>query len=819
MADEVRSVLKKKILGNRYIKKIRSYAGRKARENARVRYRKLWEDLPIDENCVLIESQQGRTANGNMFYIVEELRRNPAFNKLNIWFVVKSSSLEAAEALFDSHGIDRVNFVVIDSDEYVALLASAKFLITDTAFPIYYMPKDGQVVWNTWHGTPLKNMGKYDENDLHKLGNVQKNLFSATYLTFANEHSYRHMVDSYMLEGICEADVLFAGYPRNGVFFDEKRLEAVRKELSAGGQRRLYAYMPTWRPLRKGVKGRFRGIDLMHHLLLLDDALNADEVMYVSVHPLERKFVSFDCLKHIEEFPAQFETYEVLGACDVLVTDYSSVFFDFAVTRKKIVQFLYDRFSYEKHRGLALPIEQLPFPKVDTIPDLITELRAPKNYDDKEFVEEYCKFDGDNVTRKLCETVFLGTGNGFGHVKMQPSAKEKVLIYPGNLAGNGITTSLTSLLKRVDTKEKNYFLTFPASRVEKTKDYLKTLPEGVSYIPYLGKGTFTLKEDIAQRLFARKILSASSYSKVFSRFFENERKRIYGDLSFQTVIQFNGYDDGEILMFEKFPARRIIFAHNDMKLEEEVRGIARHDVLAYAYQGYDKVAVVSEGIVPQIKEIAGEGAEIRVVPNTFDHGLVRAKGALNIEFDDSTQSNVSQSRLERFYEEGDVIVSVGRFSPEKQHKMLIDAFNKVWLDGNESSHLVIVGGVSRGTLYEDTCEYVSTLPCRDNVALILNMSNPFPVVRKSCGFILPSKYEGFGLVLLEADALGKPVVSTDLAASRTFIRQHGGSLVENSSKGIEEGVRLLLEGEAPLMNVDYDEYDKETLDAFFDLWK
>ncbi|WP_304425661.1 glycosyltransferase [uncultured Adlercreutzia sp.] len=781
-----------------------------------VRYRQLWRDLPIDENCVLIESQQGRTANGSMFYVAEELRKDPRYRDLNVWFVVKETTRESAETLFGAHNIEGINFVEINSDRYAELLASAKFLVTDTTFPTYYMRKEGQVIWNTWHGTPLKSMGRFDEEDLHKLGNVQKNLAMADYLTFANEHSYKHMVDAYMIEGMCEAEVLFAGYPRNSVFFDEDRLRSVREALLAGEDKRLYAYMPTWRPTRKGVPGRFRGIDIMHHLLLIDDQLADDEVMYVSIHPMERKFVSFDCLSHIKEFPEEFETYEVLGACDVLATDYSSVMFDFASTRKKIVQFLYDRVSYERHRGMVLSVDDLPFPKVDTVDALIAELRSPKDYDDEAFVQEFCKYDRGDVTEALCEAVFLGDNRRVEHDKMELSSKERVLIYAGNLAANGITRSLTSLLQRVDTQAKDYYLTFTVKSVEETKDYLKTLPEGVKYIPCLDKTYLTVPEKAAQLLFKHRKLSAAAFNDAFSEVFEVDRRRLYGNLDFHTVIQFNGYDNKEILMYEKFPAKRIIFAHSDTKQEAALKGNSRLDVLKIAYQNYDHVAVVSEGIVPSIKEISEGGGDIRVVPNLFDHERVEALGDEPIAFDSTTRSNVPLSRLKGFFEEGRVVVSVGRFSPEKQHKLLIDAFNEVW-QADKTAHLVIIGGVSRGPLYDETCEYARSLPCRDNVALILSMSNPFAVVKASDGFILSSAYEGFGLVLLEADVLGKPVVSTDIAGPAEFVRQHGGTLVENSKEGLEKGLRLLLSGEAPRMDVDYDAYNDEALQAFLDI--
>lgn len=137
-------------------------------------YRSLREKTPLNENYVLLESQQGRTANGNLFYIAEELCSNPEYDDLRVFFVAKEGNIDEMRSLFGSHGITGLRFVVISSAEYIALLATAKYLVTDTSFPTYYIKRQGQVVWNTWHGTPLKAMGKKDAQALHDLGNVQK---------------------------------------------------------------------------------------------------------------------------------------------------------------------------------------------------------------------------------------------------------------------------------------------------------------------------------------------------------------------------------------------------------------------------------------------------------------------------------------------------------------------------------------------------------------------------------------------------------------------------------------------------------------------
>lgn len=163
-------------------------------------------------------------------------------------------------------------------------------------------------------------------------------------------------------------------------------------------------------------------------------------------------------------------------------------------------------------------------------------------------------------------------------------------------------------------------------------------------------------------------------------------------------------------------------------------------------------------------------------------------------------------------------INVGRYSPEKGHDRLIDAFYKLWQKDN-SIYLIIMGGNSRAKKYEELIEKVNEMGLSENVILLLSVSNPYPIIKACDGFILSSLYEGFGLVLAEANILGLPIVSTDITGPRTFMNKYGGTLIEDSEDGVYKGLEMLYNNEIKPINVDYEAYNQECVAEFEKLFE
>ena len=526
------------------------------RRAARVRevvtdYRRMLEDCTLDERLVLLDARNGRAFLGNMFYIAKELVENERYADFRIWASAGRDSYAQTKRFLREAGLGRVQLALVNSKRYFKLLATAKFLITDVCFSANWTRRAGQVVWNTWHGTPVKCMGRHMHEEVCTLSTPQKHLLAADYLGFPNYYSAEHMLKDYMIDELFEGTLLFSGYPRNSALFDKERGDELRARLGIAGKR-AYAYLPTYRALdtRNAPPTSFQEV-----LENFDALLTDDEVMFAKLHPLCADSVDLATLKHVCPVPANCELYAFLNICDGLITDYSSVLFDFAATRRPVVLYIFDREDYLESRGLYFSFGELPFSQVGTAGEALETLRASVsavcgcpggcvdgidgdadeaaeegagakgNADaaaetqasvaDEAFTEMFCPWEGPHAAADLCARVFLGQGSdriierdcggqasalqemcrfapddGRAHV-----GRERLLVYVDErfFDDGGFRTWILDGLCRVDFEKTAVYLSFEPSPSVKSvaSEVLLRLPEEICYFPLVGTYIYT----------------------------------------------------------------------------------------------------------------------------------------------------------------------------------------------------------------------------------------------------------------------------------------------------------------------------------------
>lgn len=775
-------------------------------------YSYCYYNAKINKKLILIESKNGSDLAGNMFHILLELTK-PEYEDYNVCLSVLESKRESIQNQLNKYGIRNVTLIRTNSYNYYKYLATAKYLFTDTSFNRTYVKKEGQIITNTWHGTPLKKMGRDVEDRAYAMGNVQRNLLISDYLIYPNDYMKEKMVDAYMLKGLYDGTILCEGYPRNSVFFHKEIGQDIKKELGLE-EKQVFIYMPTWRGTVNKKNTEHLLAVTEYQLRPLDKKLNDNQVLYVKLHPFVSKDVDYSKYKHIKPYPDQYDAYEFMNMCDCLITDYSSVFYDFANTKKKVILFAYDETEYIGERGLYVSLDSLPFPVVKSVKDLVRELNSPKNYDDTQFLKECCTYDAPGAAERICKHV-IKEEKVCKEEKLSKNGKDTVLMFGSALAKNGLTTSLLNLFNNIDLKKRNYFVTFNEQALRKTPLRATQIPEDVGIYPMSSSESFTILEAIAYTLYFKLDKENGFTKKYLDRLYKREWKKQFGDVHFDHAIQFAGYEKKVINLFQRFEGPKSIYVHNDMVAEMKTRANQHYLTLKNAYREYDNVAVVTRDIMPPTLEISGREDNIVVVNNCHAHKEIIRKAEEPLTFDADTKCNITQQELEEILaSDKKKFITIGRFSPEKGHMMLMKAFEK-FNAKYKDVYLIIIGG--HGVLYNQTLEYANNSEA--NIIVIKSMKNPMPILKQCDFFMLSSYYEGLGLTLLEADALGIPTMSTDIPGPQGFVRDHGGYLVETSEKGLKNGMIAFMKGEVKAMNVDYDQYNREAVEHFDSLFE
>lgn len=767
-------------------------------------YHSFFARAKIQENVILLESRGGLSVEGNILRILIVLQEKPYCDFQKI-LVYKKGHKEKIQKRLQTYHITGIKLVRYASVEYYYTLSIAKYLVNDTTFPGRFVKKEGQVYLNTWHGTPLKRMGCDNVDEVCTMGNVQRNLIQSDYVLFPNEYMKERMCSAYLLDNLAEGVMLLEGYPRNTVFFEEQQAEHLREKLGYIGKQ-IMVYMPTFR----GKVDRIpvgQQIEQTNKILQeIDSCLTENQILIVNFHPFLRDHVKISEYKHIILAPEQYDIYDVLNMADVLITDYSSVFYDYGIKDKKIILFTYDESAYCSSRGIYEELGRYPFPKVTNVEELIREIKNSTIAPREEFRKRYDSYENPEAAERICRHVFLSekvckeqrfTGNG----------KQNVLIYAGDLNKNGITTAFRSLMAGLDKERFNYYVAFRKSVLEAFPERLANIPDGCGVIPMATDIETDMLTLVMHMLYFRFHVSWKCIQKRLDRQYLREWRKHFGRIAFRHVIQYNGYERYVIALFQRYPGKRTIWVHNDMEQEIRSRGIQNRLQLHDAYNAYDHVVVVSEDIAEATIGISGRRDNVQVIGNCHQYEEVKAKAMLPIQFQEDTCCNITEEQVRQVVESScKKFINIGRFSVEKGHKRLIAAFTQYW-QNNQDTYLIIIGGA--GTLYEQTVQWAKESTAGSHIIVIKSLQNPMPILRRCQLFILSSLYEGLGLVLLEADTLGVPVASCDITGPRGLMKQNGGTLVEDSEAGILHAMEMYDAGKIPCMNIDYQKMNVE----------
>ncbi len=327
----------------------------------------------------------------------------------------------------------RAVIVVYESPDHYRALAKAGLWITNSMLPDHVHPREGQLYVQLWHGTPLKRLGNdilvdqnpiYTRDAVHERYRLEGERLSL--MIAPCEFAADAFRSAFALRDLGKAGVVHVtGYPRNDALSTADadrvaadRVAAVRARLKIPEGKRVILYAPTWRDDdHVGARLVNRSpvdFDLLH------EELGDEFVMVYRTHYLTTALVDLERHKgFLINASTVNDINDLYLVSDMLVTDYSSVFFDYAVLMRPTVFFMYDLEHYaEEIRGFYLSLDELPGPIVRTEHELVAAVReatSPLREGDellRAFRSRYAPLDDGHAAERVISLVADAAAGG-----------------------------------------------------------------------------------------------------------------------------------------------------------------------------------------------------------------------------------------------------------------------------------------------------------------------------------------------------------------------------------------------------------------------
>lgn len=300
--------------------------------------------------------------------------------------------------------------------EYFKEVARSKYWVINGRQFAPLAKRDEQVIVSTWHGTPLKKLG-LDIGNVYTMNPFIKH----SYVNISKQWDYLISPNRYTTDILksCfgyQKEIFESGYPRNDILYnaDEEKVNQIKSSLNIPNDKKIILYAPTWRDDEFIDAGMIK-FQLKLELDKLKDAFNDEYIILIRTHYFIADKLD---LTGAEDFAIDVSKYndiaELYLISDILITDYSSVFFDFANLKRPILYYTYDLEKYENVlRGFYIDIhEDVPGPLLKTTDEVIDAIRnidqLKEEYKEKydQFYERFCSIEDGNASKRIVEKIW-----------------------------------------------------------------------------------------------------------------------------------------------------------------------------------------------------------------------------------------------------------------------------------------------------------------------------------------------------------------------------------------------------------------------------
>lgn len=392
-------------------------------------YNAMATNIPTDSRMAIFQCFGGRQFGCSPRAIYERMLEDSRFDGYKLIWAFQESEMEK---FADEPLLQRAQFVKVGSDKYLETCARAKYWVFNTRVAEYITPKPDQVYVQCWHGTPLKRLG-YDvtietQNALNTTDELAERFGMDskkwTYLLSPSAYTSQHLADAFGLKEERRASVVLEeGYPRNDrivrVCENPEALDAFtgafREELGIPTEKKILLYAPTWRDDSYQAGTGYVMEDTLLDFDAMRTALGDEWVVLFRAHYYIANHFDFSAYEgFVYDVSKQADINDLYIVADALLTDYSSVFFDYANTARPIMFFWPDYQHYANDiRGFYFGLDELPGPHCFTNDEVIAAVKDLPNYDEKygkdyaAFRQTFCPKDDGHAAERVIEKVFF----------------------------------------------------------------------------------------------------------------------------------------------------------------------------------------------------------------------------------------------------------------------------------------------------------------------------------------------------------------------------------------------------------------------------
>jgi CDP-glycerol glycerophosphotransferase len=345
---------------------------------------------PYENTTIIFESFGGRQVSDSPYAIYKVFKTlYPGINM--IWSIDRSQKKFCKE--------NQIAYVVRRTNKWVRILEKSQFWISNARFPTWVKKPSYVTYIQTWHGTPLKKLGLDIENvsmpgtttvKYHKNFVREANRWDA--LVSPNDYSTQIFRSAFGFNN----QILKIGYPRNDELINTQPedIDAIKEQLGIPLDKKVVMYAPTYRDNQFAEKGKYT-FELPFDLDDFRKSFGDDTVLILRMHYLISNALDIsdysDFVYDYSNYPNISDLYLV---SDLLITDYSSVFFDYAYLKRPILFYPYDYHLYkEELRGFYLNYEKdLPGKIAENSKQLLEEINHALAHPDMAANEKFMNF-------------------------------------------------------------------------------------------------------------------------------------------------------------------------------------------------------------------------------------------------------------------------------------------------------------------------------------------------------------------------------------------------------------------------------------------